>query len=435
MSIAHLINKYKILYAEDDLVVQKHMLKTFGDIFAKIDIAQNGEEALELYTQSLYNNSPYDIVFSDINMPKMDGVTLSQKIKELNLSQQIVIISAHNESELLQSLINININFYLYKPIKFDKLIEILIKLDQELQIQKELEKNNHLYTIYNSNVLSVQLDLDRKIIYTSEPYEQMCCRSSEDLKGLEFDHIFDKLISKGLVYKIQTSLEQNAPWVGEIKLCNCKDQSYWVKAFIFPIFDKYNNKTGYSAIYENIDEKKKLEILSNTDSLTKLYNRRFFDEMIQKQINIKKRKKEALVFMMIDIDYFKQYNDYYGHQMGDIVLQKVAHSLQLSLERANDYCFRLGGEEFGILCDVEKKDSLATVSEKVRKNVYNLQIEHKKSQIEHFVTISLGVVSFSKDQYITPQEVYQKADELLYEAKNNGRNKAVILIDGEKYE
>jgi len=166
-----------------------------------------------------------------------------------------------------------------------------------------------------------------------------------------------------------------------------------------------------------------KVELLSITDSMTKLNNRREFDITFVKQQAIQKRLQKNLVFIMMDIDHFKQYNDKYGHQAGDNALIEVATSLKNNLNRANDMAFRLGGEEFGALCSDMNEEEALRFADKIREDIKNLKIEHKGNSACEFVTISLGVMIIRPDNRATMSDIYNKVDTALYEAKERGRD------------
>jgi len=172
------------------------------------------------------------------------------------------------------------------------------------------------------------------------------------------------------------------------------------------------------------------IEQSSITDEMTQLYNRRHFDIIFQKQLKIYKRIESNFIFIMVDIDHFKQYNDTYGHQAGDNTLITVAKVLLASLQRETDMVFRLGGEEFGVLCaNMDEVQALA-LANRLRINIENLKIEHKKNSASQYVTISLGLILIHpKDQYTT-DDIYKNADEALYKAKENGRNQAICFQD-----
>ncbi len=170
-----------------------------------------------------------------------------------------------------------------------------------------------------------------------------------------------------------------------------------------------------------------KLEEISIVDELTGLYNRRYFNEVSARLLNEVKREKMGFAFLMMDIDNFKNYNDHYGHDQGDVVLSLVSAQLKSSLKRATDYLFRLGGEEFGaILIGMEHKEVSVYASQLCR-DVENLGLEHRYNGEFGVVTISIGVefVDFTREE-ATLNDIYRNADQALYEAKGQGKNRAV---------
>ena len=171
----------------------------------------------------------------------------------------------------------------------------------------------------------------------------------------------------------------------------------------------------------------KKLEELSITDQLTKLYNRRYFDEILGRELNKAKRNKNSLSIILIDIDHFKKLNDTYGHAYGDNVLVSVASCLMQTCKRANDFAFRVGGEEFVILITNEEYDSVLSFIKILQRNIKNLMIENKNSDVNSFLTISGGLVSKIPVQNDTIDSIMKEADDRLYKAKEEGRNKIVL--------
>ncbi len=165
------------------------------------------------------------------------------------------------------------------------------------------------------------------------------------------------------------------------------------------------------------------IEKISITDGLTSLYNRRHFNEIFPKVINSAKRKDELICFLLLDIDHFKPYNDHYGHQAGDEALMKFASSLKSNLKRADDMAFRLGGEEFGIVYKSDTQQKAYQFANKVRQNIEDLQIVHEYNSASGFLTASMGLLCKKATQIKDMDEAFKQADDLLYEAKENGRN------------
>ncbi|MGJ0354142.1 GGDEF domain-containing response regulator [Aliarcobacter cryaerophilus] len=170
------------------------------------------------------------------------------------------------------------------------------------------------------------------------------------------------------------------------------------------------------------------LEKLSMYDGLTNIRNRRFFDETFEKTFNEIKRDKKSLAVLMIDIDFFKPYNDNYGHGQGDETLRKVAKALEKTIKRASDFVARYGGEEFVILLKDINKNGVEAVANNLLNAVRELKITHEFSKIENYVTISIGASFYNSNSDITKLELLLKADETLYSVKNSGRNNFAIL-------
>ncbi|MFY9100342.1 diguanylate cyclase [Aliarcobacter cryaerophilus] len=170
------------------------------------------------------------------------------------------------------------------------------------------------------------------------------------------------------------------------------------------------------------------LEKLSMYDGLTNIRNRRFFDETFEKTFSEIKRDKKSLAVLMIDIDFFKPYNDNYGHGQGDETLRKVAKALEKTIKRASDFVARYGGEEFVILLKDINKNGVEAVANNLLNAVRELKITHEFSKIENYVTISIGASFYNSNSDVTKLELLLKADETLYNVKNSGRNDFAIL-------
>jgi len=167
----------------------------------------------------------------------------------------------------------------------------------------------------------------------------------------------------------------------------------------------------------------KKLEELSLTDPLTGVANRRHFEKVLDLEWRRCMRSKQPLSLVMIDIDYFKLYNDTYGHVKGDICLKKVAEVLKENLKRAGDFVARYGGEEFVVILPNTDIRGACFLAETFRTKVEEMKIPHEKSKVSKYLTISLGVASIVPDENSSYEELLKSADEALYRAKQKSRN------------
>ncbi|MBM7555778.1 GGDEF domain-containing response regulator [Halanaerobacter jeridensis] len=180
----------------------------------------------------------------------------------------------------------------------------------------------------------------------------------------------------------------------------------------------------------------KELERLASLDGLTKLANRRLFDQKLQEEWGRSVRKDEVLGLIMLDIDYFKEYNDTYGHQAGDKCLQDLASKLEKSLFRSGDFVARYGGEEFAAILPETDYKGLTEVAERIRREIQGLKIKHENSEVSDYVTVSLGAAVACPESKSGIDKLVQAADKELYRAKENGRNQVKIkkkLVTGEE--
>lgn len=170
----------------------------------------------------------------------------------------------------------------------------------------------------------------------------------------------------------------------------------------------------------------KLLEQKAKLDGLTEIPNRGSFEESFQKELHRAARNGSPLSVAMLDIDFFKQFNDNYGHQMGDEALQKVARTVSSGLKRPADLVARYGGEEFVLLMPETPAAAARMLGEQVRSAVQELQIPHAYSEIARYLTVSVGVASLAAQDEGSPEELLTRADKNLYQAKQEGRNRVV---------
>lgn len=163
----------------------------------------------------------------------------------------------------------------------------------------------------------------------------------------------------------------------------------------------------------------KELETLVRIDPLSRIANRRAYDERLISELSVARREDKTLSLLMIDIDHFKQYNDLYGHEQGDLVIQTIAKCIQSTLSRKTDFVARYGGEEFVVLLPFTTPHEAKTVCTKLLQAIIKLKIKHDYSQFNKTLTISIGVSSTQT----SPENILTKADKALYAAKQNGRN------------
>jgi len=187
--------------------------------------------------------------------------------------------------------------------------------------------------------------------------------------------------------------------------------------------------KARVSTHLELAKQRRMLEELANLDALTAIPNRRQLERKLKIEWANSIRTHQSLAIAMIDVDFFKLYNDEYGHAAGDNVLRRIANILEVQLKRPRDLVYRYGGEEFCIILPETEEGGAQHILERCRKSVETLNIEHKKSAAAPVVTISIGACVCKPIKGDIVEKVLLQADEQLYKSKDNGRNQVYVQL------
>mgnify|MGYP003424081356 FL=1 len=373
-------------------------------------------------SKEIFNNAYFSMATSK------DNIILNDILNKLFSS-----ISNENKDSINNNWISVNYE----KMVDYEKvliagmvflLIIFIISLKNR-QINNINSQMKKYIKIVDENVLTSSTDLDGNITYASEAFCEISGYTKDELIGQNHRIIRHSDMKESTYKELWETITSGKTWKGEIKNKKKNGDYYWVKASISPMFDNKGEIISYTAIREDITDKKIIEEISITDGLTNIYNRRYFDEIFPKIINEAKRKNELVAFVFMDIDHFKQYNDNYGHQKGDEVLINFAACLKQSLHRSSDYTFRLGGEEFAVVYQMETKEKAVEFANNLRKNIENLKIEHKYSSVSSYITASMGLICKNANEIVI-DEIYKQADDLLYQAKRSGRNQVKVNED-----
>jgi two-component system, cell cycle response regulator len=169
------------------------------------------------------------------------------------------------------------------------------------------------------------------------------------------------------------------------------------------------------------------LHRIAYLDGLTQIPNRRRFDEQLQTELLRLKREQLPLSLILCDVDYFKRYNDFYGHQAGDYCLIQVAQAIAHAIKRPADLVARYGGEEFVILLPNTESTGAIEVAELIQQRIKTLALVHAESEVSTQVTLSLGITTLIPQTETTALSVLTEADQALYQAKQMGRNQYTI--------
>ena len=433
-----ILKTISVLYVEDENDVREFTSKLLTSLLRKVYVAQDGFEGLKIYEE---NKDDIDLIVSDINMPKMDGLSMCDAIKKINQEIPLVITSAHNDTNFLRRAIEIGVTTYAMKPIDLYQLIESIIKAMEPIILKRKLiELNLSLESKIEKEINKIKSILDAQdniIIVTNKEEITNVNKKFLDFFGVDnFDefiatrkNIFDFFEEEfGFITKEQINKQES--WIKYIKdlheidrIVKIKGASLEEKIFAINV-DYYENKDDYyvfslTDITKLKEKSNLLEYQASHDKLTGLFNRNRFDELYEKEIKRARRYNNDLSLILFDIDNFKMINDSYGHQTGDEVLKEIAKII-LGNVREQDINVRWGGEEFLILLPQTNLLGAFTVANKIRTSI----------ETNIFTTNSLNITaSFGVTQLLENDDessFIARSDKFLYEAKKTGKNKVV---------
>ena len=414
-----LLSNLTILYVEDEEMIREEICCFFQKYVKNFHVAKNGLEGLESYL-----DCKPDLIITDIQMPKMNGLEMLKKIENRNIP--VIITTAYSDIDYFLKAIELNVNKFVIKPIDLMELVFAIQDCVISDHMQDKLFEKDNLLKIVDENVLISITDKHGRIIDASHAFCEFVEYTKDELIGKTHkilkhedtpSHFYEKMWQKIMSGNVFNSEIRNRKKNGDI---------YWANLTITPVF-KEDKIVNFTAIRQDITSKKKLELLSIEDDLTKLYNRRYFNKIIDKEIRRVKRDNSSLSLLSFDIDYFKKYNATYGHPQGDKALMEVARILKESTLRATDYSFRMGGEEFSIIFSGIGIEESIAYSKEIVKKIEQLHIEHTSNLASRYLTISAGLIVLNSKALDSVESLYKYSDDALYEAKIKGRNQVIL--------
>jgi len=298
IELKEIASSYSLLYVEDDIELAQTCISYFSKIFKKVIHAENGLEALELY-----GKNDFELVVTDIKMPKMDGIEMSTKIKQSNPSQNILITSAHSDIKYFMESIKIGIDAYTIKPINYMDLNNVLLKLVKRVQLEKmsslheeELERNSiqiqkrneelsHYTNILNKVAIVSKTDLKGNITYINDLFCEISGYSREELIGASHNIIRHPDMARDIFKQLWETIKAGKVWEGSIKNKSKSGEPYFVYATIIPIYEE-NNTTIKEYIGVRFLTTKEENIKRNFHKNVILK----YQELQQKDFNAKKK-------------------------------------------------------------------------------------------------------------------------------------------------
>lgn len=396
-----------------------------GELFGYIDIMPAVGYTIQKYSMldlKIAGRLEFDIklsVASRNDEPQLNAIM--QKVLNNISEEQIRTIVGRwiaikvQESVDYSKLIYLTLFFLLLMLLVLYKNRSINIVNNKLLLANKQIKEQQEMVNKY---VLLMNTDLEGVITNANEAYCNAIGYKKEELIGRTHKIMRHPTMSNEFFDEMWETITSNETWQGEIKNYTKNKEIKYFNMYIEPLFQD-NKKIGYKSICEDITDKKRVEELSIRDKLTGLFNRLKLDEIMFMRVEEYKRYKTNFSLILLDLDNFKKVNDNYGHDLGDIVLQKVAKILKTSI-RITDVAGRWGGEEFLVICENTNAANIKIVAEHIRTN-----IEKEAFPSVGQITVSLGVTQFKSDDSIN--SVFKRVDNALYTAKNTGKNKTIV--------
>jgi diguanylate cyclase (GGDEF)-like protein/PAS domain S-box-containing protein len=305
---------------------------------------------------------------------------------------------------------------------------------------------NMELEQIFNQSSSGIWvIDTNFEILRINETLAKLAGRNKDEVRGLKCYDVFP--ISICATYNCpMNKIKQgrhNLEYDIEKKMKNNTLASYLLA--VNPFYGLTGITMGLVAEFKDITPRRRaeralrranktLQLLSHMDGLTQVANRRRFDEVLETEWKRANRSNSPLSLIFCDIDYFKLFNDTYGHQAGDDCLRTVARVIRSNLRRSEDFVARYGGEEFILILPNTDAEGAFHLAETVRKSLMHKKIVHNPSPINQYVTMSFGISCIFPDQSTDPEllahmphALVRIADQALYEAKQRGRNRTVL--------
>ena len=445
-----------ILIVDDDETIRrtlKDFLEANGDICY---LASNAYEAL-----STLPESPITLVISDINMPGMDGIEFMKEAKQPFSDLDFMIITGYASDYTYPDIINAGATDYMTKPFKLEELKAKMERIKRERRLLNELKEGNRALelAIEKANLMSIKaetanLELDQifdrstsgiwvidrqfEILRMNRTLSNLAGKGTGKVRGLKCYDVFPTSLCGGPDCPLTRIMNGNDFFECDIEK---KDEQGSKISFLLTatsFFGLDGELMGMVAEFKDITSRRQAEAalekanrelqrLSVLDDLTQVANRRRLDETLNEEWHRLSRDRAPLSLIFCDIDYFKLYNDTYGHQAGDDCLRAVADTINANCQRPGDFVARYGGEEFIVILPNTEAEGAVHLAEDIREEIERLKIPHMRSQVSQFITLSLGISCVFPSAHITPESLIRAADNALYEAKNQGRNRIVL--------
>jgi two-component system, cell cycle response regulator len=448
-------NKGNILLVDDI----PENLQLLSDLLVKLGYTVRSVTSGRMALKTVKVKRP-DVILLDIKMPEMDGYQVCQALKaDENLRNiPVIFISALDDVFDKVTAFKSGGIDYITKPFQIEEVVarlenQLTIQrqqrlLEQEVANRRETEEVLYQSRALLSSVLNSSLDGIAALQAVRDPatgdIEDFRCLVVNPVIARAFDRSREEMIGKLVLRKFVHRLDPELfdRFVDVVEMGEPLEQDFYYPSgnsswfhfvavklgdgFAITIRDITARKQTELALQDANDQ---LVLLANLDALTQVANRRCFNNRLKEEWQKLAQEQQPLSLILLDLDAFKRYNDYYGHLAGDDCLFKISQTLyqfirRQDINRPTDLVARYGGEEFTVLLPNTNLEGAIKVAARIQQAIDDLAIPHEQSTVKDIVTVSLGIASVVPTLEVKPDTIIAFADQALYEAKQQGRDR-----------
>lgn len=417
-----------VLVAEDDAIIREQMAMTLRRAGMRVLTACDGHEAFEAYLR----NFP-DLVVSDIRMPRMDGLELTRRIRELSDDVCIILVSAYSDNETLFASVNLRVDGFARKPVLPDELVSLTRCCNLQGRGERSL-----LGKVMDHNPDMFLTTDGERALYVNQPLMRFL--GIPGIEGHDALRMLGGRLTPSHAAKHPDSPQPHASsvsWIADLvrqggsadpllavstptgREPEPPQRTFLVRVGRLPLEDTVFSIVSFADVTRIQEERDFYLELALKDSLTGLGNhRRLMDELAKEAVRAGRYAKD-LSIIILDIDDFKVLNDTHGHQVGDHVLCEIARIMEENVRQV-DILARHGGEEFCCLAPETGLEGAREMAEKLRRRIALHDFD-----VAGRVTASFGVALFDPSE--TPGQFMARADKALYQAKHQGKNQVCV--------
>ncbi len=447
-----------ILIVDDEAAIREILtdfLKDNGDFCY---VASNAHEALSTLAEN-----PIDLVISDVKMPGMGGIEFMKAAKQSFPDLDFMIMTGYASDYSYTNIINAGAADYMIKPFALSELKAKMARIKRERRLLNELKEGNSALelAIEKAKLMSIKaetanLELDQifdrstrgiwvidsqfEILRMNRTLSDFAGKGKGKVRGLKCYDVFPTSLcgsSDCPLTRImngdgffECDMERRGPEGAKRSFLLTATSFFGLDGELMGMVAEFKDITSRRQAEAALKKaNRELQRLSVLDDLTQVANRRRFDETLNEEWQRLSRDRAPLSLIFCDLDYFKLFNDTYGHQAGDDCLRAVADTISASCQRPGDFVARYGGEEFVVILPNTNAEGAVHLAEDIREEIEQLKIPHMRSQVSPYITLSLGVSTVFPFADSIPESLVGVADRALYEAKDQGRNRTVLKV------